>query len=294
MNFFKRNQALIVLLVLGIILLIPAVAFAGFGNSTSYGGGDGGGFGGGGFGIPMFIPLLGGGGGWGGILWIIVIIAMYYFRQKNRQARRQNARSNRSNYPVQEQPADRNLSILRANDPNFSEESFIARINNMYIQLQEAWMKKDWQSIRPFETDALFSVHQKELQALIDTHRTNIIEDIGILDTHIIKYTVDGSNEAIAVYLKARIIDYVIDDNTKKVIEGNKTKEIHIAYSLKMIRRRGVLTKPDAANTHVAQCPNCGANLSINESGKCDYCGSVISSGEYTWVLASLTVLEQN
>jgi preprotein translocase subunit SecG len=292
MNFFRRNHAIIAPIVLAIVLLLPAVAFAGFGGSTSYGGGDGGG----GLGFPLFIPFIGGSGGWGGFLWIVIIIAIYYFRRKSRQSRRQNNTSANSsnNHIAYEQPSDNNLSILRANDPNFSEESFITRINNMYVQLQEAWMKKDWQSIRPFETDALFNAHQKELQALIDAHRTNIIDDIGILDTHILKYTVDGSNEVITVYLKARIIDYVIDDNTKKVIEGNKTQEVHIAYSLKMIRRHGVQTKPDSANTHATQCPNCGANVSINESGKCDYCGSIISNGEYDWVLSSVSVLEQH
>ena len=33
-------------------------------------------------------------------------------------------------------------------------------------------------------------------------------------------------------------------------------------------------------------CPNCGAPTKITSSGKCEYCGSVITIGSHDWVLA--------
>ena len=35
-------------------------------------------------------------------------------------------------------------------------------------------------------------------------------------------------------------------------------------------------------------CPNCGAPTQITSAGKCEYCGSVITTGEYSWVLSNL------
>ena len=35
-------------------------------------------------------------------------------------------------------------------------------------------------------------------------------------------------------------------------------------------------------------CPNCGAPTNITSSGKCSYCGSVITTKDYGWVLAGL------
>jgi len=36
-------------------------------------------------------------------------------------------------------------------------------------------------------------------------------------------------------------------------------------------------------------CPNCGANLELSDSGKCQYCDAVVTSGEYDWVLSEIT-----
>jgi predicted RNA-binding Zn-ribbon protein involved in translation (DUF1610 family) len=38
----------------------------------------------------------------------------------------------------------------------------------------------------------------------------------------------------------------------------------------------------------VIKCPNCGANMDINHSGKCDYCGQTYNQEDYDWVLKSM------
>ena len=35
-------------------------------------------------------------------------------------------------------------------------------------------------------------------------------------------------------------------------------------------------------------CPNCGAPTQITSSGKCEYCGSIITKGEHSWALSNL------
>ncbi len=38
----------------------------------------------------------------------------------------------------------------------------------------------------------------------------------------------------------------------------------------------------------IIQCPNCGANMDINHSGKCDYCGQTYNQEDYDWVLKNI------
>ncbi len=185
------------------------------------------------------------------------------------------------------------LIQLRERDPDFSEDLFISRVNNMFIQLQEAWQAKDWKKVRPFESDELFNTHAKQLQELIDSHTTNVVDDIGILRTQITDYHDNGATESLDVYMRVRLKDYIVDDNTGKVIEGDPNLEIYMEYELVMSRKMGVTTRL-AQNTVVSTCPNCGANVSINASGECEYCGSVVSNGEFDWVLTRLDVLSQN
>jgi len=181
------------------------------------------------------------------------------------------------------------LDQLKENDPNFSEPQFISRVNNMFMQLQDAWMRKDWRSIRPFETDELYNMHARQLQRYIDNNETNVIENICIMDTKIIRYEQDAINDIIIVRIKARFNDYVIDDATKEVKAGDPKRDIYMTYYWKLIRRKGVVTQVNNLTNSVTQCPNCGANVSINAAGECEYCGSVISNGQYDWVLASIS-----
>ena len=55
------------------------------------------------------------------------------------------------------------------------------------------------------------------------------------------------------------------------------------------IRKTGVKTKPGEATVNTTNCPNCGAPTKITSSGKCEYCGSIVTTGEYDWVLSSLS-----
>jgi len=66
-----------------------------------------------------------------------------------------------------------------------------------------------------------------------------------------------------------------------------------MTYHWKLIRRKGVLTKVNNQTNTVTQCPNCGANVFINASGECEYCESIISNGQYDWVLYSIETVGQ-
>lgn len=242
----------------------------------------------------------------GGFIWLLIwliiehpligiplVIVLFVFRKRIFGK----TESVQKNMQVNNQPpidyGDNNLQELIKNDPNFSEPQFIAKVNNMYLQLQDAWMRKDWKGMRALETDELFNMHAKQLQRYIDNHETNVVENICILKTQIVKYEQDAVNDIITVRLETRINDYIIDDKTRQVKAGNPNKEIYMTYHWKLIRRKGVLTQVNNKMNAVTQCPNCGANISINASGECEYCGSIISNGQYDWVLSSIESVRQ-
>lgn len=185
------------------------------------------------------------------------------------------------------------LKELKERDPNFSEDLFISRTNNMFIQLQEAWQAKEWKKVRPFESDELFNMHARQLQEFIDSKTTNVVDDIAILRSEISDYHDNRDTESLDVYMRVRYKDYITDDNTGKVIEGDPNLEIFMEYELVMSRKKGVATRL-VESTVVSTCPNCGANVSINASGECEYCGSVVSNGDFDWVLTRLDVLSQS
>lgn len=236
---------------------------------------------------------------------LLIFLAFYILpklRGKKRRSRTGTSttqNTNRSNRTPSQQEVQRlraaqpNLSSLQTKDPEFSEELFISRINNMFIQLQTAWMDKQWSSIRPFETDALFNMHKQQLQSYIDRRQTNAVENIAILDSKIVRYKESENTDEIDVYLQVRMNDYVKDDDTGKVVKGNPNRDVYMVYVWTLIRKGDVKTEKQIEEYEVTQCPNCAANVSINQSGECEYCGSTISSGQYNWVLSKIRVVNQ-
>ena len=49
--------------------------------------------------------------------------------------------------------------------------------------------------------------------------------------------------------------------------------------------------KAKAAQT--VTCPNCGAPLDLNATAKCQYCGAVIQSADFDWVLKTIKGISQ-
>src|SRR5258706_7367363 len=55
--------------------------------------------------------------------------------------------------------------------------------------------------------------------------------------------------------------------------------------------RRGAKTNADPAKPGLIEgnCPNCGGAIELNQNANCQYCGAILRSGKYDWVLAEIT-----
>lgn len=173
---------------------------------------------------------------------------------------------------------------VAAQDPHFSAEQFKAYVSEVWLSVQEAWEKKDWHKVRPFESNTLFNVHQRQLQEYIDGKKTNYLNMQNIRDVTIAAFETDGDYELLRVKLDASLLDYVLDDESGELLEGSKKEYAHRSYKLEFIRKKGVGTI-EQEGTAVTNCPNCGAPTQVTSSGQCEYCKSVITNGDFGWVL---------
>lgn len=177
---------------------------------------------------------------------------------------------------------------IREIDPLFSEEKFLAWSKDVFVKLQNAWTKREWTIIRPFESNELFEQLNAQLQDFINTNRINVVERINVQNASLYSFKQDGDKEYLKIRLKAIMRDYIIDANTQKVLEGNKDEDQYMSYELTFMRKAGVKTQEGKSNTSTTNCPNCGAPTQITSAGQCEYCGSVITTGEHDWVLSNL------
>ena len=213
-----------------------------------------------------------------------------------------NRKSSQMIYPLHNNPnSEQNLNnsdLTRIHvnkimeiDPNFSEEKMLSWAKDLYVKLQNAWTAREWEPMRPFETQALFEQHNAQVQNYINTNRINVVDRIAVNYARIYDFRQEGDRDILEIALKATKKDYIIDATTKQLLEGNKTQDRITVYKMTFERKTGVLTPEGTENVQTTNCPNCGAPTKITSAGKCEYCGSVITTGANTWVLSGLEPL---
>jgi len=90
------------------------------------------------------------------------------------------------------------------------------------------------------------------------------------------------------VFLQVRMIDYIKDEKSGRVLKGSPDRDCHMQYLYTFMRRNGVVTDTATSNMSTTNCPNCGGPTHITSSGKCTYCDSVITTGDFDWVLSNI------
>lgn len=227
--------------------------------------------------------------GFGSFLWFFIIVIAVVFSILGRTKRRNPPRVDP--YERRETPGmyeSQVLTRVKAIDPDFNKEEFIAWSKTLFVKLQEAWSACDWETIRTFETKELFEQHKAQLQGYIDNHTINMMERICVNYAYLYSFKQEGGQDVLTVELNSRMIDYIMDANTGKVLRGDKTTERKNTYLLTFVRTTGIKTTKVTGEVNTTNCPNCGAPTKITSSGKCEYCGSVITTDTHDWALSNL------
>ena len=227
------------------------------------------------------------------ILIVIVILAVYSKKHKNNHPydyiHNRKVESYRMQDKQQLEAREKQIeNKIQQTDPNFNKEEFVAWSKNLFIKLQQAWTDRDWETIRTFETESLFEQHKNQLQGYIDNNQINLMHRICVNYANLYNYREEGDKEILVVRLNSRMEDYIIDATTKEVLKGEKGLDKVNTYLLTFIRKKGVKTQAGTTQVNTTNCPNCGAPTKITSAGRCEYCGSVITTGEYNWVLSNL------
>ena len=295
----RQRVGLAAVLALSVILTSPLLAFARAGGGQSFGGGGGGfggggsfggggGFGGGGLLLP-FLFFGGGGGGFFFFLFILFTLWQVYRRMSIRNPMQA------SNYGPAYAPMAQmrstlteDLAALQTKDPNFNQQMFLDRAQAAFFALQKAWMDRNLEPARVYMSDGIYHRWKTQIDAMIAAHKKNMLDNLVIGGVQIVKVQTDPNFDTITVRIDASAADYEVDDTTaNKVIYGSRQNQNFTEYWT-FIRSGSARTKA-GEGAEVTQCPNCGAPLSINESGVCSYCKAVVTSGQFGWVLDNIT-----
>jgi len=287
----KNGRILLFLILTAILLVLASAAFARAGGGGSYGGSSGGG-GGGGSGagyiiyllirLAIYKPLI------GVPLLIVVIILMIKFGRKAKGGYETHTISKAGKLKRQQehQEMQNALDALKQRDPGFSTEKFIQKANKAFIALQEAWSSQDISTVNQFISDGIDERFSLQIEMQQAEGYRNKMENITVQSSRIVGVFSDSHFDTIHVEIIARADDTDVDLKTGKRIRKNTSAPFTEYWSF--LRKPGVQTL-EGKSLVDGFCPNCGAPIELSDTGKCGNCDSVLTSGEYDWVLAEIT-----
>jgi ribosomal protein L37AE/L43A len=171
-------------------------------------------------------------------------------------------------------------AIYESEHPDFAWDAFTQHVRSVATTLQDAWTARDWERVRPLETEGLFQMHRYWIDAYRQQKLQNIVEGFTITNVEPVKIDRDAFYESITVRLWAEGRDYTVDESGT-VRGGAKGELRRWTEYWTFIRSRAAAGAPES-------CPNCGAKVAVGNTGVCEFCGGKITSGTFDWILSRI------
>src|SRR6185436_5365427 len=170
---------------------------------------------------------------------------------------------------------------FEAAHPEFRWEAFERRVRDIATDLQDAWTARDWERVRPLETESLFQMHRYWIDAYQRQRLRNIVADFRVVTVEPVKIDSDAFYESITVRIYAEGRDHTVDE-AGRTVAGSGLQLRRWTEYWTLIRTRSA-----TAATKFA-CPNCGAPVAVGATGVCTFCGGKLTSGDFDWVLSRI------
>lgn len=167
-------------------------------------------------------------------------------------------------------------------DKSYNEANFLSYVDNLFVQVNLAYMKKNLSSIDHFVSDNIYNYLNSKLEQLGENRE--FFDELNVKSTEIIDRKIDNENIIIKVRLISRSVNYIVDSNNN-VISGNNKSRIEQVNILTFMKKIGT------SSGVVRTCPNCGASIDVNKDGKCPFCKSIYDLENHDFVLINWEVL---
>ena len=179
-------------------------------------------------------------------------------------------------------------SQIQTDDPMFNKAEFLAWASDMFVKLQYAWSDRNLENIRHFVTPELYEQTNNQVQRYVQNKQINKLERVSVNLSRLYSFSTEGDREILRVVLESKMIDYIVDETTGKTLRGDPGINVVNPYILTFVRKAGIKTPEGGVKPVTMNCPNCGGATTILSSGKCPYCGSIITTRDNNWTLSEM------
>ncbi len=119
------------------------------------------------------------------------------------------------------------IAKLAKIESSWEQESIKRRVHEVFFKIQKAWTERDQAIAKDCASENLNSLHDEwKLAEMRTQHERNVLEDIQLHKLQIVEIAdyLDDTKDRLWVVVHGSMIDYVVDEQTREVIRGSKSK----------------------------------------------------------------------
>lgn len=183
------------------------------------------------------------------------------------------------------------VDALQKSDPSFQLLPFFDRVKATFLEVQEAWFRRDLSPVRHLLSDAVYQRLMAQLELLRLQGARDAVANMTVFDLALVLLSRSPHYDALHVRVTFRASDTEVataatDDEARRAASQlAPSQEVEIwSFS----RRPGAQTRP-GVDLPARRCPSCGAPFTAGATQRCAHCSAIVNSGQHDWVLTEIT-----
>lgn len=183
------------------------------------------------------------------------------------------------NYIKQSLSTDELLDYIENRDiEKFKTETF-----EIYKKIENACNDNNLEELRKYVTDEFYNMVTAQINLLKIKNRQKIVEEIEHIDSYIINAFKEENKIYFDMDVSLKSKEYIKNIETNEIVGENKTAFNH--YRMTFVKSINDIDK---------KCPNCGSEITGEETNICNYCNTKVILNNHKLVLSKITLLKKN
>lgn len=167
-------------------------------------------------------------------------------------------------------------------DKEFNEAMFYSYVSNIFVKLYTSLMFKDLKDIKHFLAPTIYDKYQNIVNDLSKRNVTEMYDELNVSEIKITNVSIENNKIIIIVNLKAKYINYIIDNNGN-TISGIDNHRIQKDYRVTLEKQVGAYSQGT-----VRYCTSCGASIDINKTGICPFCRTTFNQADHDFIVTDI------
>ena len=166
-------------------------------------------------------------------------------------------------------------------DSTINAEELTKYTYDLFVKVHNAYSNFNYDVLKDNTSIELYTQYLVELESMEKANEKNIKENIEFIDGGVIVIHKLVLVEEVQVKLRVNIKDYTINNNTSRVVQGNKKNIEDITYIITLERSSGKVFD---------KCPECGKDVEDKSSQRCPHCDTILIKGSNKFVMSKETI----